>query len=138
MNCRTMQRMVLALRPNARCRSQLPKERPVAFKKAECAIERRPFVLSWLLPFLPVHAAWAVEVAPVEVRPDLAPDSSSYDASDPRLRAAARRLQDALDTADIVEEERIWSEIIQTYASVDAPWVPEIVGRAWGNRGNAR
>ena len=136
--CRTMQRMVFALRLNARCCSQLPKEQPVAFKKTECVMERRPFVLSWLVPFLPVHDARAVDVAPVEVRPDLAPDASLYDAFDPRLRAAARRLQDALETADVAEEERIWSEIIQTYASVDAPWVPEIVGRAWGNRGNAR
>lgn len=29
-------------------------------------------------------------------------------------------------------------QIIENYSNVDAPWVPDVVGRAWGNRGNAR
>lgn len=30
------------------------------------------------------------------------------------------------------------TKIIEKYGAVDAPWGPDIVGRAWGNRGNAR
>ena len=38
----------------------------------------------------------------------------------------------------VEEEERLWTEVIETYGSVDAEWVSDIVSRAWGNRGNAR
>lgn len=30
------------------------------------------------------------------------------------------------------------AEVIQRYSGLDRPWVPDVVGRAWGNRGNAR
>lgn len=30
------------------------------------------------------------------------------------------------------------TKIIDEYSGVDANWVPDLVGRAWGNRGNAR
>lgn len=36
------------------------------------------------------------------------------------------------------EEERLWTELIDKYEGVDAPWRGDIVGRAYGNRGNAR
>lgn len=36
------------------------------------------------------------------------------------------------------DEERLWGEIIDKYEDVDAPWRGDIVGRAYGNRGNAR
>ena len=36
------------------------------------------------------------------------------------------------------EEERLWTELIDKYEGVDAPWRSDIVGRAYGNRGNAR
>jgi tetratricopeptide (TPR) repeat protein len=37
-------------------------------------------------------------------------------------------------------DEHVWcrSKIIDEYSNVDANWVPDLVGRAWGNRGNAR
>jgi hypothetical protein len=40
---------------------------------------------------------------------------------------AARRLSGRL--------RRLWS---RRYGGLDKPWVPDVVGRAWGNRGNAR
>ena len=36
------------------------------------------------------------------------------------------------------EEERLWTLIIDKYGRFEANWVPDVVGRAWGNRGNAR
>lgn len=36
------------------------------------------------------------------------------------------------------EEERLWSELINKYDGSKAPWRADIVGRAYGNRGNAR
>ena len=35
-------------------------------------------------------------------------------------------------------EEDNWTQIIDKYKDVDAPWKADIVGRAYGNRGNAR
>lgn len=68
----------------------------------------------------------------------LTPDQSLYDPSDPRLRTAATLIQEALNAEDVVKEEALWTKIITEYGNVDAPWVPDVVGRAWGNRGNAR
>ena len=87
-----------------------------------------------LAPVLtPLHAA-ATNV----IHPDLAPDQSRYDAADPRLRAAARLLQDALSAPDVAAEERLWTRLIDEYGADDAPWADDLVGRALGNRGNAR
>ena len=39
------------------------------------------------------------------------------------------------------EQPDVWwfrTRVINEYARVEAPWCPDIVGRAWGNRGNAR
>eukprot|EP00210_Caulerpa_lentillifera_P004858 g4638.t1 len=83
-------------------------------------------------------SAFAFEVPEVTLRPELAPDASKYDPTDSRLRAAAARIQDALKATDVTEEEQIWTEIIEQYSTLDANWVPDVVGRAWGNRGNAR
>ena len=38
----------------------------------------------------------------------------------------------------MVEEEELWTEVIERYESVKAEWVSDIVSRAYGNRGNAR
>eukprot|EP00850_Spirogloea_muscicola_P002163 SM000008S22252 [mRNA] locus=s8:613660:616285:- [translate_table: standard] len=62
----------------------------------------------------------------------------AFDAADERLRAAAGLFQRALEAPTVEEEERLWTEVIEQYGGVDAEWVPDIVGRAWGNRGNAR
>lgn len=36
------------------------------------------------------------------------------------------------------EEERLWTELIEKYGGSDAIWKADVVGRAYGNRGNAR
>jgi tetratricopeptide (TPR) repeat protein len=36
------------------------------------------------------------------------------------------------------EEEHLWTELIDRYEGVGADWGPDIVGRAYGNRGNSR
>ena len=36
------------------------------------------------------------------------------------------------------DEERLWTELINKYDGSTAPWRADIVGRAYGNRGNAR
>lgn len=35
-------------------------------------------------------------------------------------------------------EEALWTEIIRKYGGKQANWVPDLVGRAYGNRGNSR
>ena len=103
-------------------------------------------------------------VSAVSIVPGLRPDPLSYDANDPRLREAANALQLALNAESLAEEERLWTAVISRFepflknndtragnaatAAVDAsepysdsapaPWAPEIVSRAYGNRGNAR
>lgn len=67
-----------------------------------------------------------------------APNQSEYNAADPVLREAAALLQQGLNAEDVITEEKIWTEIIQRYSDVEANWVPDVVGRAYGNRGNAR
>lgn len=74
----------------------------------------------------------------VNITPETAPDQSQYDPSDPDLRASAGLLQDALGAQNVEEEERLWTQIIEEYGGLDKNWVPDLVGRAWGNRGNAR
>mgnify|MGYP002631242971 CR=1 FL=1 len=95
-------------------------------------------------------------VSAVSILPGLRPDPLSYDANDPRLREAANALQLALNAESLGEEERLWTEVISRFEpflknvgspadsqdpysdSALAPWAPEIVSRAYGNRGNAR
>lgn len=89
-------------------------------------------------PSQPSRAATATDLPLASIQPQLAPDQSLYDAADPTLREAAQLLQRALNAADVREEEALWTEIIEKYGGVDANWVPDLVGRAWGNRGNAR
>jgi len=35
-------------------------------------------------------------------------------------------------------EEALWTELIDKYRGLDAPWAADVVGRALGNRGNSR
>ena len=35
-------------------------------------------------------------------------------------------------------EEALWTELIDKYRGLDAPWSADVVGRALGNRGNSR
>lgn len=100
----------------------------------------RRFVLGSGMLLVPDGLAIGSEVRreskPV-INPDLAPDQSKYDPSDPDLRAAAKLLQDALGAQDVVTEEKLWTQIIDEYGDLDKNWVPDLVGRAVGNRGNA-
>jgi len=77
------------------------------------------------------------EEGPV-VRLDLAPDQSKYNAADENLRDAAYLLQKALNAEQVQEEERLWTELIDKYQDSEAPWKADVVGRAYGNRGNSR
>jgi hypothetical protein len=38
----------------------------------------------------------------------------------------------------VEEEERLWTSVIDVCERIDAEWVPDILARALGNRGNAR
>ncbi|KAH7426921.1 hypothetical protein KP509_10G022100 [Ceratopteris richardii] len=64
--------------------------------------------------------------------------SKPFDATDKRLQDAATTFQKALNATTVVEEEQLWTEVIEKYGLLDAEWVPDIVSRAYGNRGNAR
>ncbi|GIL66615.1 hypothetical protein Vafri_20103 [Volvox africanus] len=104
---------------------------------------RRRDMLLALIPFLATDAAFAFDAGPETlpvpvIDPSKAPDQSSYDPTDPDLREAAALLQRALNAPSVDEEEALWSEVIQKYGDIDKTWVPDVVGRAWGNRGNAR
>lgn len=79
-----------------------------------------------------------VAVPPPTLRPELTPDWSLYDAADQQLRDAAALLQQALNAESVEQEEALWTRIISDYGGLDANWVPDLVGRAYGNRGNAR
>ncbi|KAK9817700.1 hypothetical protein WJX72_000888 [[Myrmecia] bisecta] len=105
-----------------------------------CSIDRRQFLSASLLliGWRPCVALADSSIVPVKIQPQLAPDQRSYDPSDERLREAAQLLQKALNATDVQTEEALWTELIEKYGRVDANWVPDVVGRAWGNRGNAR
>lgn len=75
---------------------------------------------------------------PAEIDPSLTPDSMTYDAKDERLRRAGRLIQEALNAPTIEDEERTWTQIIDEFSDVDAVWRDDVVGRAYGNRGNCR
>ena len=44
----------------------------------------------------------------------------------------------AFEASLLQDEERLWTELIDKYDGSKAPWRADIVGRAFGNRGNAR
>eukprot|EP00271_Cylindrocystis_brebissonii_P010206 TRINITY_DN26327_c0_g1_i1.p1 TRINITY_DN26327_c0_g1~~TRINITY_DN26327_c0_g1_i1.p1 ORF type:complete len:396 (+),score=45.88 TRINITY_DN26327_c0_g1_i1:87-1274(+) len=64
--------------------------------------------------------------------------SQAFDPTDRELQDAATIFQRALEASSVEEEERLWTQVIERYGAMEAEWVPDIVGRAWGNRGNAR
>ncbi len=50
--------------------------------------------------------------------------------------APAGVLQDGLNASDVATEERLWTQVIDTYAALDKPWVPDVVRlRCVGGRG---
>eukprot|EP00466_Bigelowiella_natans_P014668 jgi/Bigna1/127023/aug1.3_g1731 len=73
-----------------------------------------------------------------EIHPEDAPDQLKYDAKDQELYEASQALQEALNAPDVQTEERLWTKVINTYSSSNKNWTTDIVGRAYGNRGNSR
>lgn len=43
-------------------------------------------------------------------------------------------MQRALNTETVEEEERGWTDIIETYGPLESPWRDDLIGRAYGNR----
>jgi len=84
--------------------------------------------------------AKAVETVVSEpvIRVELTPDQSLYDVNDPEIRRAASMIQSALNASTVEEEERIWTEVISEFEGNGKPWSDDVVGRAYGNRGNSR
>lgn len=78
-----------------------------------------------------------IRIEAADIDPSLAPDPLSYDATDADLRRAANMIQQGLNAETVEEEERIWTQIIQEFSESKAPWRDDVVGRAYGNRGNA-
>ncbi|KAF5834007.1 hypothetical protein DUNSADRAFT_9492 [Dunaliella salina] len=83
-------------------------------------------------------AGTGVAAEPVIVQTELTPNQSLYDPKDPDLVDAALMMQDGLNAADVKAEEAVWTRIIDKYKDTDRQWTADIVGRAYGNRGNAR
>lgn len=94
------------------------------------------------------------------IRPNLAPKQGTFDPTDEDLRDAAALLQRALNAEEVQvwpftayllptateslneiamqQEEALLTELITKYEQTKSNWVPDVVGRAYGNRGNAR
>ncbi|DBA74638.1 TPA: hypothetical protein ACH3X2_009418 [Trebouxia sp. C0005] len=85
-----------------------------------------------------------VEYVPATIQPNLAPKQGTFDPTDEDLRDAAALLQRALNAEEVQrhlasqQEEALLTELITKYESNKSNWVPDVVGRAYGNRGNAR
>lgn len=88
---------------------------------------------------LPGGAARAAsDLVATNLQLDRAPDQSLYNPADADLRDAAALLQQALNAETVQQEEALWTQVIDKYSRVNAIWMPDVVGRAYGNRGNAR
>ena len=83
---------------------------------------------------LPHKASAAVAV----IKPELSPDFTSFDRTDPNLRTAYEMIQAALRAEDVQAEEEAWSAVISRFETSigKANWAADAVGRAYGNRGN--
>ena len=91
---------------------------------------------------LPATAALTSTAPAPPATPTPAATAPTYDPTDARLREAANALQAALNAESLAAEEQGWTAVIDRYepllSDATAPWAPDIVGRAYGNRGNAR
>lgn len=70
-----------------------------------------------------------------------APDRSRWNARDPALRKAAQLGQSALEARDVAEEEKLLTQLIGQFDGAQyrgREWYGDILGRAYGDRGNAR
>lgn len=104
--------------------------------RVSCSLIPDPRPTAAVLAARALPAAATVALTPIDL--SLAPDQSKYDPTDASLRDAAQMLQNALNARNVEEEERAWSALIDKYESVDAPWRADVIGRAYGNRGNSR
>lgn len=91
--------------------------------QSACALRRTTF------PFVPF--VWVPHLHALSPKPASLPPCPPS----PQLRAAAALLQDALNVSDVAQEEALWSKIILEYGGLDSNWVPDLVGRAWGEAG---
>ncbi|KAL3693730.1 hypothetical protein R1sor_007381 [Riccia sorocarpa] len=85
----------------------------------------------------PARKASALE-KPAKIDSTTTPSSAQFDARDQRLQNAASVFRQALEAPTVEDEERLWTEVITISEDVKAEWVPDILARAYGNRGNAR
>ncbi|KAG6557164.1 hypothetical protein Mapa_001091 [Marchantia paleacea] len=90
-------------------------------------------VFGWAGPQKQAHA-----MVPAKIDLTTTPKTALFDAGDERLQNAASVFRQALEATTVEEEERLWTEVINTSENVDAEWVQDILARAFGNRGNAR
>jgi tetratricopeptide (TPR) repeat protein len=116
-------------------RSPMPS---IRLESSPSLIERRrfvllPFVLCGALAQSGTAAAWV----PAKIDLSASP-RGQFDTSDAGFREVASLFQQALSTDNVQTEERLWSEIISLAGDLQADWVPDILARAYGNRGNAR
>ena len=114
----------------------------IATDRRALLLSSASFFLASSLPSTPSIASTTETTSTAAVIDlSLTPDQTRYDPSDPRLREAARLIQQALNADSVTKEEALWTEIIETYSplvSQRVEWAPDVVGRAVGNRGNAR
>lgn len=111
---------------------------PVAFNPSHNAWNpSRRLIIS--IPLITGSLALSALPSLAQIRPELAPDQSKYNVlDDEELLRATNLFQSALNATTVQEEERLWTRLINKYMSYDALWVPDLVGRAYGNRGNAK
>ncbi|CAG9460596.1 unnamed protein product [Pedinophyceae sp. YPF-701] len=117
----------------------LPAAGPAPSARAQQPVDAEQFQST--LPQSPqVQEALKFPVQAVTIQPGLAPDQSKYDPQDPDLRQAALDVEAALSAPDVESEEAEWTAIINRFSKIgdDRPWKNDLLGRATGNRGNAR
>ncbi|KAL2634239.1 hypothetical protein R1flu_005718 [Riccia fluitans] len=92
------------------------------------------YFFAWVAPARKVNASEKMAT----IDPTTTPTSAQFDARDERLQRAASIFRQALEAPTVEDEERLWTEVIVISENVNAEWVPDILARAYGNRGNAR
>lgn len=114
----------------------------MAFSPDSPPVARRALFISLALLQLGTSegssAASLEDVEPPKIDLSLAPDQAEYDKYDTELRRAANMIQEGLNAETVEEEERVWTRIIDEFSTSKANWRDDVVGRALGNRGNAR
>ena len=128
-------------------RALVQSQKDCSQSRLEVAMDRRGFFLA----LIALHSSVFVgaggaltakdglgKIPPAEIDLALAPDQAQYDKYDDELRRAANMIQEGLNASTVEEEENVWTKIIEEFSNSNAVWRDDIVGRAYGNRGNAR